>query len=900
ATTAELNSASALSAPGDLILVQPGTYTGVNLVNLSPGSTLVSAGGADATILEVSQFVVNMSDVVIDGFTFRASSTLEPLNVAGSNNVHLRDCRILAPDTGYGLRITDAQNLLIERTVFQGYAGILLRSGNSSGTLTLRNNQFLTQTFGVTGGLDPALQVTLENNLFKNLAREAVDLEGIAALTTRNNLFVGNGTGLYLSSIPGSVQLTQDTLVGNGVGYELLGTLSAVLYNAIFQGNNRGIDGGANATASVHNVLHWQDTSWLYGSVNYILNESTILQADPRFVNAAGGDYHLAAASPAHGAGQGGVDLGAYGGALGNSWITPPGAPPAPPALLSIAITGPDRANPGDTLIATAKAAFANGYVSAYTTFTNVAQWSSSDSTVLQSQGAGHFLALRPGTAVVTARSGGVSTNLSVTVLAPMLQIAVTDTVDPAAAGGLLTDEIAVTNVGAGTARHLQVTAQLDSRTSLVSASPMPDAGTINRWTSGDLQPGQTARISVVLRVDPAALGAILTFSASAAADFATSVATSETTAVAGTPDLQIAASLTPAAVGPGGLLTGSLTYRNAGSAPARNAVVEANYPSGMVFRSATPAPSSGTGTWFVGDLAPGQQGTISLGLQAAMWAAGTQVFSAEIRSGDADLAPADNTASASTAIVAASDLAIAATSLPDPGRIGQPLTYELTLTNQGPSEATGISVVAQLPAGFAFLSAVPDQGSCSAGSPLVCQLGSLAANASTHLAVSGTPMSAGTLQMVSTVSANEADPAMANNRWTATTEVLPAGPPGLLFYTLTPCRLLDTRSNGPALASGGTRIVQVAGICGIPADAVAVSVNMTAVAPSAAGFITLFPGNLPLPATSSINFPRGSTRTNNAILPLASDASGTLAAQAFLTGSGRVDLILDVNGYFR
>jgi hypothetical protein len=127
-----------------------------------------------------------------------------------------------------------------------------------------------------------------------------------------------------------------------------------------------------------------------------------------------------------------------------------------------------------------------------------------------------------------------------------------------------------------------------------------------------------------------------------------------------------------------------------------------------------------------------------------------------------------------------------------------------------------------------------------------------------------------------------------------------PAGPPGLHFYSITPCRVLDTRSSGPALASGATRIVQVAGICGIPADAVAVSFNMTAVAPSAAGFITLFPGNLPVPATSSINFLGGSTRTNNAILSLASDASGTLAAQAAVAGGGQVNLVLDVNGYFR
>jgi len=126
------------------------------------------------------------------------------------------------------------------------------------------------------------------------------------------------------------------------------------------------------------------------------------------------------------------------------------------------------------------------------------------------------------------------------------------------------------------------------------------------------------------------------------------------------------------------------------------------------------------------------------------------------------------------------------------------------------------------------------------------------------------------------------------------------AGPPALNYYTVAPCRVLDTRSNGSALISGVKRVVQVTGLCGIPANAVAVSLNVTEVAPSANGFITLFPGDGLLPATSSVNFVRGATRTNNMLLALAADASGSLAAQASLAGGGQVDLIIDVSGFFR
>jgi PKD repeat protein len=121
-------------------------------------------------------------------------------------------------------------------------------------------------------------------------------------------------------------------------------------------------------------------------------------------------------------------------------------------------------------------------------------------------------------------------------------------------------------------------------------------------------------------------------------------------------------------------------------------------------------------------------------------------------------------------------------------------------------------------------------------------------------------------------------------------------------FYTVTPCRLLDTRQSSP-LGSGSKLTFAVAGItafaCGIPANARALSVNITVVSPTGAGFISVFPGNYPVPVASTINFSAGQTRTNNAILPISSDTSGTLSAQPVVTGNGNVQLVVDVNGYF-
>jgi Tol biopolymer transport system component len=124
---------------------------------------------------------------------------------------------------------------------------------------------------------------------------------------------------------------------------------------------------------------------------------------------------------------------------------------------------------------------------------------------------------------------------------------------------------------------------------------------------------------------------------------------------------------------------------------------------------------------------------------------------------------------------------------------------------------------------------------------------------------------------------------------------------PGLDFFTVTPCRLLDTREAGqaPALASDVRRTVLAHGACGIPASARAIAVNVTALAPSAAGHLILHAGDIAPAPASSLNFSSGQTRSNSAIVHLAYDGAGTLAITPFVTGGGTVQVIVDVSGYF-
>jgi hypothetical protein len=121
-----------------------------------------------------------------------------------------------------------------------------------------------------------------------------------------------------------------------------------------------------------------------------------------------------------------------------------------------------------------------------------------------------------------------------------------------------------------------------------------------------------------------------------------------------------------------------------------------------------------------------------------------------------------------------------------------------------------------------------------------------------------------------------------------------------LAFYTVPPCRAFDSRGGTP-LASGTVRLLQVAGRCGIPADARAVAGNWTIVQPQGQGVLTIYPGDAQLPLASTLNFgPGHQVRANNAMLLLAGDGSGSINAFATIGGGGTTDLVLDVSGYFK
>ena len=137
----------------------------------------------------------------------------------------------------------------------------------------------------------------------------------------------------------------------------------------------------------------------------------------------------------------------------------------------------------------------------------------------------------------------------------------------------------------------------------------------------------------------------------------------------------------------------------------------------------------------------------------------------------------------------------------------------------------------------------------------------------------------------------------------TATLSVSPSGQGASLFYPIVPCRAFDSRNASgpdaaaPALAAATSRVLALAGRCGVPGTAAALSVNVTVVDPAASGSLVLYPGDQPVPVASTVSFRTGRTRANNAIIKIAADGSGTLGVSN--GAAGPVQFIVDVNGYF-
>jgi len=156
-------------------------------------------------------------------------------------------------------------------------------------------------------------------------------------------------------------------------------------------------------------------------------------------------------------------------------------------------------------------------------------------------------------------------------------------------------------------------------------------------------------------------------------------------------------------------------------------------------------------------------------------------------------------------------DLAITQTDSPDPTVPGSPVTYTLTVTNNGPGPAAAVEVSEGLTISASVDSATPSQGSCTLlAFGVHCDLGDLARSATATVQIVGTPSVAGTLTSNSDVSGARADPVSDNNTAMVQTTVFecPFPAPSITAPVSVPpatAGLTASSSSGPGHADAWT-----------------------------------------------------------------------------------------------
>jgi hypothetical protein len=132
----------------------------------------------------------------------------------------------------------------------------------------------------------------------------------------------------------------------------------------------------------------------------------------------------------------------------------------------------------------------------------------------------------------------------------------------------------------------------------------------------------------------------------------------------------------------------------------------------------------------------------------------------------------------------------------------------------------------------------------------------------------------------------------------------------GAAYHPIVPCRLFDTRpasdnigSRSTPLGAGDTYTVKATGNPGrcsgtaqtIPSDATGLVLNVASINPTAPSFLTVFPAGSDRPLTANLNWIAGQPPTPNGL----SAAIGTGGQISFYNLAGKVDLAVDIMGYF-
>lgn len=265
-----------------------------------------------------------------------------------------------------------------------------------------------------------------------------------------------------------------------------------------------------------------------------------------------------------------------------------------------------------------------------------------------------------------------------------------------------------------------------------------------------------------------------------------------------------------------GNTLTYSMTITNNGPNTATGVALSQTLPGNVQIVSASTSQglistnSGGTVTCNLGNLLVG--GTATVTVVVFPVSAGTIFSTATVGSKEDDFNLANNTATVGTVVQSpTADIAVGLAANPSPILVGGIFNYTVSVSNNGPSTATGVVVTNTLPPNISLISANSSQGTCSSINNLItCALGTLLKGSNATITIQARALNVGTITATATASANQIDPAPTNNTASVTSTVTPAadislimsGPPSVIIGSNATYQL-TVQNLGPSPATG-------------------------------------------------------------------------------------------------